>query len=131
MLNTALTLGRRRRIPGTLGWRASATVVAAACLGLTACSSGPLVGAGRLASGTPNFAHTVEKLPSGRNRLVVTVAAGPGQSQDFVNQQAVGFAYEYARTSCPKGYDFFADAPLETKGSIASRYQRTYIFQCR
>lgn len=131
MPSTAWSMGGHRRPPSTFGARLSVTLVAAACLGLADCSSDPLVGAGRLASGSPNFSHSVEALPSGKSRLVVTVAAGPGQSEDFVGQQAAGFAYEFAGRACPKGYDFFADDPLKSKSSTAARYQRSYIFQCR
>lgn len=106
-------------------------VVAAIGLGLADCSADPGAGAWRFASGTPRFEHTLEKLPSGRNRLIVNAVAGPGQSEDFVAQQARGFAYDLAGSTCPKGYDFFADAPLESKGSAAARHQRTYVFQCR
>ena len=103
----------------------------AACLAFAGCSSNSLVGGGSLASGSTNFAHKVEKLSSGKSRLLVTVAAGPGQSEDFVSQQASGYAYDFAQTACPKGYDFYADDPLPAKLSATARYQRSYIFQCR
>lgn len=112
--------------------RAPLTFLAAASFGLTSCAIDPLANVGRLASGgTTQFAHTLEKLPSGKNRLTVTAVPGPGQSEEFVDQQAAGFAYQVAGSTCPKGYDFFADDPLRTKSKSAARYQQTYVFQCR
>lgn len=106
-------------------------VIATVALGLADCSSDPQAGAWRFASGGPSFEHTIEKLPSGRNKLVVTAASGPGLSEDFVAQQARGFAYDVAQKTCPKGYDFFADVPLEAKGPARAARQKTYVFQCR
>lgn len=105
-------------------------VVAGLCLGLADCSSDPVAGVSRFGSGTSSFQHTLQKLPSGRNKLTVHVALGPGQSADLVSQQARSFADDFAKSTCPTGYDFFADAPLEGKGS-AGRDGKTFIFQCR
>ncbi len=106
-------------------------VLAAICLSLADCSPDPEAGAWRFVNATAHFEHSLDKLSSGRNRLVVHAAPGPGQSEDFVAQQARGFAYDVAKKTCPSGYDFFADAPLEAKGPATARHQRTYIFQCR
>lgn len=115
-----------------MSYRWHVVVVVAACLGTAACSSVPRAGTWRFTSGTAHFEHSLEKLPSGKSRLVVMTVPGLGQSDDAIEQQARRFANEFAASQCPKGYDFFADNPLESGAkSRTARSQRTYVFQCR
>jgi hypothetical protein len=72
------------------------------------------------------FLRDLTKQPDGRSRL--TVVAKPGFAQDsmMINRQAHVLADRVATRECPRGYDFYAAAPLKPR-----RNELTYVFKCR
>lgn len=97
-------------------------------LAIAGCSTGREVGNADTGSiyGTLVFEHTAEKRPDGKTKLTVLPVAGFGQDEAAVDEKARAYAESVAKRACPKGTDFYADAPL--KGRKA---ERTYVFKCK
>jgi hypothetical protein len=80
-------------------------------------------------TGSLSFDHRAEKLSGGKTALTVIVTTGILDNRVNVDIEAQAYADRYANQTCPKGYEFYTDAPITSRRT--ERNERTFVFGCR
>ena len=95
---------------------------------IASCSTDPKTGNVDTGSinGTLLFEHSTERRSDGKTKLTVVPVAGFGQDEAAIDGKAHAYAQSFAKSTCPKGYDFYANTPLTSR-----RNERSYVFQCK
>lgn len=90
------------------------------------CGCSTNVRTGSIDSSGLRFDHRTETLSGHKTALTVigmTDAIGNGVS---IDREAQAYANRFAKQSCPRGHEFYTDAPIASGGN-----ERTFVFGCR
>jgi len=98
------------------------------CFGIVSCSTDSETGTVSTSAikGSLRFEHRTEQRRDGKTKLTVIAASGIAQDAASLERAAQTYAESFANSTCPKGYDFYSDAPLQ-----AQKSERVYVFQCK
>ena len=95
------------------------------CVGCSTANTGSI--SSQSPQGSVRFEHRTEARSDGKTVLIVVPTINFVGDRAVMDREAQAYADRYANQSCPKGHDFYGNAPL---GSGRNN-ERTFVFKCR
>jgi hypothetical protein len=93
------------------------------CSVICGCSTSDSTGS--IGSSGIRFDHRAEALSGHKTALTVIATNDAPDSRVSVDREARAYADRYATRACPKGHEFYTDAPMPSAGN-----ERTFVFGC-
>ncbi len=99
----------------------------ALCSVICGCSTN--VRTGSIGNSGLRFEHRTETLSGRKTALTVIGTTDAIRDGVIIDREAQAYADRYAKQACPKGYEFYTDAPVISRSN--ERNERTFVFGCR
>ena len=96
----------------------------ALCSVLCGCSTSGSTGS--IGASGLGFAHRTETLSGHKTAITVTPMTDVIDPRVSIDRDAQAYADRHAKQACPKGHEFFTDAPIAGRGN-----ERIFVFQCK
>ncbi len=93
------------------------------------CGCSANVSTGSIGDAGLRFEHRTETLSGYKTALTVIAAIDATDNRTNIDREAQAYADRYAKQACPKGYEFYTDAPITSRRN--ERNERTFVFGCR
>jgi hypothetical protein len=81
---------------------------------------------GSIGSAGLHFDHRIEKLRRYKTALTVVATSDVRDNRVNFDREAQAYADRYAKHACPKGHEFYTDAPITSRSN-----ERTFVFGCK
>ena len=93
------------------------------------CGCSANVSTGSIGDSGLRFEHRTETLSGYKTALTVIAAIDAMDNRTSIDREAQAYADRYAKQACPKGHEFYTDAPITSRRN--ERNERTFVFGCR
>ena len=93
------------------------------------CGCSTNVSTGSIGDSGLRFEHRTETLSGRKTALTVIGPTDATVNRTNIDREAQAYADRYAKQACPKGHEFYTDAPIASRRT--EHNERTFVFGCR